>query len=501
MDDPDVGFEMGFKSARHLQAGLMLAILIIAIRVALIFQVGEVMFFPLLAIMIVVTRLSPPVSALFHLYGWPMFGAIDFSGLGIIPRIPTISVLTVWTVFWLLYWQLANGSLRRIEHLSVIKYIILIFLFFSIGLVGAWWNGYLSNPLVQLYSWDIVRGWLGYFVIAMLACRNLGDLKVMLVGLPFAFLIYPLSFPQEVWQGFFSSSLSSSSVLGVGLGYGSLNTNTLGQAAAVASVVAVAILVTAGPKLTLRVWMLGLFLVGATIVFLTSSRQSLVSLLVGLIFLSIARGKRRGIVLLLFWGLSAYLAVQILMSVLPAGSGFQTRLVELTQPPETWESQSFTARQADFEETIADWLEAPIFGSGFGGQRFDLIAWATQFSEEYSFALRGTHSLFLGILAQTGIVGFLIFVLFGLGIWRSFSRIRQRIPQNLLDDFQLTYVVVLAALACILVQQNVSGGLGVGSSMLIFLLGALLGATAAYSRKKLVEIGSTVHARPILDGR
>ena len=45
-------------------------------------------------------------------------------------------------------------------------------------------------------------------------------------------------------------------------------------------------------------------------------------------------------------------------------------------------------------------------------------------------------------------------------------------------EFRVIKYMVLSVIACILVPQNISGGVGVGSSAMIFLLGALMGVIA-----------------------
>lgn len=470
----------------HVRAGVVIALLIISIRIAIAVQVGWIMLFPLFAVMIIVTRLSPPVAALSQLYGWALFGGMDFAGFWIIPRIPTISTLAVWTVLWLLHWRRVDGSLKHVDQPVVIGHFVLVSLFFSIGFLGAFQAGHLSNPLVRLYVLDIVRGWLGYLVIALLGCRNWSDLKIVLIGLPFAFLIFPLTLPLQAWQDFFGYGLFSASALSRGLNYGSLNTNTLGQAAAVASVVAAAVALTLS-RSRLRRWMLTLLVVAGAIAFMTFSRQSLISWLVGLFVIGIALGSRRGIVWLVILSLSVYIGAQAVTAVLPAGSGFYTRLVELTEPPETWESRSFTIRQSEYEEAVERWLEAPLFGVGFGGQRFDVIASVDRIPGEYNFALRGTHNLFLGILVQTGLAGMLLLLAFALSLLRCFLRIVQRAPGLCRSDARLARTAIMAAFACMFVQQNISGGLGLASSSLMFLLGALLGVSGATHVGEIAE--------------
>lgn len=111
----------------HIRAGIIVATLIILIRIAVAFDVGSVMLFPLFVMMIVVTRLSPPVAALSLLYGWVLFGFMDFPGFWIIPRIPTISTLTLWTLLWLFHWRRVDGSLKYLDRSVIINHSFLCY--------------------------------------------------------------------------------------------------------------------------------------------------------------------------------------------------------------------------------------------------------------------------------------------------------------------------------------------------------------------------------------
>lgn len=229
--------------------------------------------------------------------------------------------------------------------------------------------------------------------------------------------------------------------------------------------------------------MVVLFFISSTIVFMTSSRQALLGWISGLVTLAILSGFRRGLILLAGLSLLIYVGAQAAISILPRDSGFEVRLSELTQASETWASQSFTIRQNEFKEAVEKWREAPFFGVGFGGQRFDELP-SSQLNEiddlgAFSYALYGTHNVFLAILAQTGVVGLILLLSFCIGILRHFFSTLKRVQDTNRTNATLAKVAVLSALVSIFVMQNISGGLGVSSSNLIFLFGALLGTIGA----------------------
>jgi O-antigen ligase len=470
--------ERDFQTGYHVKAGVLITLLVISIRVALTIDSGGAMIFPLFCVMATVAYLSPPLAGLFLLYGIALISMSEFSGFWVVPRLPIYSLLTVWTLLWMLIRRRIDKSYKFLMRPVVMIHLALILAFFGIGFVGALLSGNLSNPLVAFYNWDVFRGWIGFLVVGLFACRDLSDLKALLVALPFALLIYPLSIPLSSWQDFIGTGLSSSQILGVGLGYGSLNTNTLGQASAVASVVAMgAALTVRRARLSLLMFML--FGITGTLVFVTVSRQSIISLFLGLLFIIAVAGFRRGLLWLALLILLVSFGIQVVAGGLSGETGFQNRLLELTQNPETWRSHSFEIRLRDIEEATDTWLKAPWFGAGFGGQNYDVVATADRASGEYSFELRGTHNLFLGILAQTGICGLILFLCFWFNIVRRFLLLLRRLPVKLQGERKLPKVAILAAFSCIFVQQNISGGLGVGSSSLVFLLGALLGVLGA----------------------
>jgi O-antigen ligase len=473
------------RTGYHIKAGVLIMLLVVSIRVALAFGGENIMLLPLFVVMAMAAYLSPPLAALFLLYGWPLISLVEFPGFWVVPRLPIFTLLTLWTVLGLLYRRIKDRSFRHLMRPITIEHLVVFLAFLGIGFVGALMSGNLSNALVAFYNWDIFRGWFGFFVVAMFACRDLNDLKILLVGLPFVFLIYPVSIPADSWQDFIGTGMSSSQILGVGLGYGSLNPNTLGQASAVASVVAMAAALTVR-RVGLRLQMFILFGIAGTLVLATGSRQSIISLFLGLLLIIAATGFRRGLLWLALLILLVSFGIQVVAGGLSGDTGFQNRLLELTQNPETWRSQSFEIRLKDLEEATDSWLKAPWFGVGFGGQNYDVVATADKVSGEYSFELRGTHNLFLGILVQTGVVGMLLFLFFVFNIIRHFLVLLRRLPVKLQGEQKLSRVAILAVFTCIFVQQNVSGGLGMGSASLVFLLGALLGVLGAGIRRNHV---------------
>ena len=470
------------RAARpHLVAGAIAGFLVLATSIAVFYDLGGTMFLPTIILTAVLARMSPPVAALLILYSSSFYGGMDFKGAWIIPRIPATSTMILWTILCLIYGRLKDGSLRNGRRVIVVQYFLLIASFLAMGIVVAFTTGKLSNNVVRFYNWDIVRQWLGYLVVAWLGCKDLKELKILMIGLSFAFLIYPLSLPLQAWKDILEYGLSSTSVYGIGLSYGALNPNTLGQAASIAGVAAAAVSFTMGRSLG-RYCLLVMFLVCMAIVLMTGSRQALIALLAGLIVVVIVSGSRRSIVWIPLLGLTVYFGGQALLSALPSDSGFQKRLNELSQASEMWESGSYSVRKEDFEEAVEAWQHAPVFGMGFGGQRYNEIPPTVGQEDlgEYSFSLNGSHNLFLGILAQTGLIGLILFVLFHVGLATSFLRKIRSAPVSLRGNENLARVSIAGSLACIFVVENISGGmLGSASATLAFLSGAMLSVLGA----------------------
>jgi len=460
--------------------------IILSSRAAIEFDKGFLLFPLVLIGMVIVTRLSPPVTALFFLFGWVLINQLGIVQQGI-SRIPAFSIFSVWTFALLIFRRSSNVPIKNIFDSAFIKYIILLLIFFAIGFFGAFYRGHLKNPLVGQYIFDIVRGWIGFLMIAFLGCRDIEDFKVIIIGLPFAFLIYPLSLPLESWLRVLYLAQSTTHTLNIGLGYGSLNTDILGQGAAVAIVVAAAVFFCSKQPL-LRILISCLVLVLVVITSLTGARQSIVSILIGLtmiaIFLGIRNHLLNGILLLIFIVIFAFGTSFLIINLLPEDSGLVTRLADITKPIDNWSTNSASERIEDFKDAITVWLEAPVFGVGFGGQRIlEVPPFADSSMSGINYLMYGTHNLVLGIMVQTGIFGLTLFFFFCAGITRHFFKITKKIYKgsgklrhNIVD------ISVIAVLACIATQQNISGGIGIASSYFIFLMGCMLGVISWWIR-------------------
>jgi O-antigen ligase len=487
--------------ARYVQAGILLAILVIAIRVATYFQATWLLLPALFVATAWIAWVTPPLAALFLLFGTELMGLVNIQGVALIGRIPVISTVTVWVILWLFARRYLSSTIVRrgptpwwiirlaIRPLHVKRRLVWdarllarmslpLLLFLALGFAQSLFAGYLRNANIQIYVLDIMRSWLGYLLAAFLACSSPDDVKVMLVAWPFMFLLDPLTMPLSTWTQFLGVGLSSGSLF-IGVGSGALNTNTLGQASSIAAVIALFILVYSRNR-KVRLWMLSLFFIATVISFMTAARQSILSIFIGAASIGLLRGSLRGIVVTLVLGLFAVAGFFVLAFTLPNGSGIQTRLLELTQPISEWQSGSTTVREADYQSAIDRWLDAPVTGVGFGGQSVDELSDELSngqpITSDVAFLIRGTHSLFLGILVQTGVVGFVLLTTFVVAVvWRFLRTLRKRVTSG--TDQILLRTVVFAILILIVLQQNISGGLGVSSAPLIFLMGALLGAT------------------------
>ena len=199
-----------------------------------------------------------------------------------------------------------------------------------------------------------------------------------------------------------------------------------------------------------------LFVIEALLGLLTGARQFLLSWLLGLVVLGFMQGLRRGVLGVIVLAIVASLGFQALLDILPEG-GFRVRFVELTRPVDTWLSVSVTSRLSDYGEAFELWMRAPILGFGFLG--------------------RFSHSAFLDILVQTGIVGLFLLLTFCVATVRQFFLVlRQASSES--GKFRFGQVI-MPLLAGFFVQQNISGGVwGMDLAVFIVLLGAMLSVIA-----------------------
>ncbi len=464
---------------RPLKAGILAGFMIFGSRIAVGVGAGWIMLLPFAVALFWIVRLSPPVSGIIMIFGWALFAGMDFPATGYIPRIPAITVLILSSLLFLIYWSIRQHGGKSLLSLVIQRPLLILTAFLSCGLLRTAQLGLLANPLIRFYVYDSFRTWLGFLALGILCCRSIRDFKVIVFSFPFAFLIYPLQLPLHVWAEFFTEKLWSQEVLNVGLGFGALNTNTLGQAAALAAVLA-GLVLAHNSSFAIRAVLVGLFAISEVIVLMTSSRQALLAFIAGLILLGIFAWKRGGFLWIACCALIFAAGVQGMIFFLPRESGIKSRLVEVTQDVGTWESQSASVRLTDMEEAVNRFREAPVFGVGFGAQQIHELPADNETTtladyNRYAFSLRGTHNLFLGILAQTGLLGLTLFLWFAASVVKSFFKTVRLADGYRQDDLWMVKTAVYCLLACLLLQYNISGGLGMGSYIFMFLMGAMIG--------------------------
>ena len=164
----------------------------------------------------------------------------------------------------------------------------------------------------------------------------------------------------------------------------------------------------------------------------------------------------------------------------PKESGIKSRLYEVTQDAETWKSRSASIRLSDMDDAVRRWRESPLFGVGFGAQQIQLLPAEDETGtlanyDQFVFPLRGTHNLFLGLLAQTGLLGLALFLWFAASVVKGFFRTVRFADGYAQDDLWMAKVAVMCLLACLFLQYNISGALGMGSFVFMFLMGTLIG--------------------------
>ncbi|MBL8062704.1 MAG: O-antigen ligase family protein [Anaerolineales bacterium] len=126
-----------------------------------------------------------------------------------------------------------------------------------------------------------------------------------------------------------------------------------------------------------------------------------------------------------------------LLSVLPASYSqrFQTLNVFFSSNEEAAVSQdeSFAQRRAVMLTGLAMFRANPIFGVGFGNYGLRYWEFATNLGLEsnatnidYAADSRFAHSLYVEILSETGLVGFLAFLLFFVTLFLEIYRIRKK---------------------------------------------------------------------------
>lgn len=464
---------------QHVHAILIMALIIIGILAANEFDADLLMVIPILVAFTITAKLSPPVTALSYISGMPLFGLVELKAISIgfigIPRLPFLTILGAWVVITLIYWQVKEGTIDRLYNPKVVKLICIFGLFLFIGLFVSAMGGGFSDPTIRQHIFDILRYAIGGILFGMLACRNYKDLDALFLYLPFSILIMLVSIPLNIWMQYFKTGNFTTSIY-VGFGYGSLNVNTLGHVAAVASIVAALIIVFKKDKKIQITYGL-ILIIAVLVVYFTASRQALISMMLGLVLIGFTLSFKRR---LISWiaVFSIIIALGVLFFIQSGeGSGFQKRFLELGKPAAEWETGSYTLRMEDIEEGLAIFQENPVFGVGFGnmGTR---IRDVDESSGAAVTRIYTGHSIFVNILGETGIVGFLLFIVLTASIIREYLKSLNSV--DLAENKQFYKVTIIVILIAMLLQLNISGAIGASSSLLFFLYGAMM-SISAYS--------------------
>ena len=493
--EPGPANETGRGRARLFGGAAGLVVLeMLAVRLAVEFDVGWVAAIPVLLATVAIVRRSPPLAGVSLLLGWPLFACIDLPRMGAgAEHLPFLSILTVWTLLALCHRRLRDGTLRSLRQPVVLGYASTLLVFVAIGVGAAWSSGVLADPALRFLNWDIARSWFGFLFLGLLSVRTNRDVKALYAGLPLAFLAFPLSLPVGVWRDFISFRFSSGSSTNIGLSFGSLNTNTLGQAAGLVAVASLALCI-AGPGPRLRRWLALGFCVGSAVAVATFSRQSLLGILFGALAAALATVRWRGFLPVAVVAGAAALVMFLLVASVPRSYGFRTRILEIAESPKRWESASAELRILDAEDALDQWAGAPLFGVGFGGQRFNKVLALVGPSrpgvdDTMSMSLRGSHNLAVAVLAETGIAGLVLLLVFLAGVLRRFLRFARREASLRRAAGREVYVGTWAVAAFLLVVQMISGGVGMGSTALIFVWAAMLAALGSEQGERRARSG------------
>jgi len=466
------------RLSRKAAAYLVLAIIMLIVKGSLSFGIDWFLFPLLLMFIPWLTFTSPPLAGLSLLFGSALYALIDPPQFGSIPRIPVLSALTIWTLICLIGWR--PSSFYRLIRVSVLTRLGILFAFFAVGVFSALDAGYFSNHLIAFHNWDLFRATFGYVLLGVLCCKNQRQLRSLLLALPFMFLVYPLSLPLATWRDFLGVRIFSSSALEGGLGYGALNTNTLGQAAAIAAIIAAAAVKCFCTK-HLRIMETLAFVAAASIVIMTGSRQALLGLLAGIICITLHGSLRRILRSFALLTIIIAIAAYSLNTILPDETGIRARLAEMLSDPTSWQTASYTTRMDDLQASYRSWLSAPLLGHGFGAQRASEIRPDAQLSDiDYivSDALQGSHNLFLAILAQTGLCGLFLWLLFYASTLGRFYRLVRSYANSGTPVSQFVRIAITSVAVATLLMNCISGGLGIAFAIPNLIIGALLGSTS-----------------------
>jgi O-antigen ligase len=222
------------------------------------------------------------------------------------------------------------------------------------------------------------------------------------------------------------------------------------------------------------------FLLAALIVIMTGSRQALLGLSAGIIWISFYGSFRRILGSIALLVALMVLGAYSLNRILPGETGIRARLTEMVSDPTSWQTASYTIRMDDLQAAYQRWLSAPLLGHGFGAQRASEIrpdAQLTDIDYIVSDSLQGSHNLFLAILAQTGLCGLILWLVFYASTLRRFYRFVHADANSSTPASRFVRIAITSAVAATLLMSCISGGLGIAFAIPNLLFGAMLGST------------------------
>jgi O-antigen ligase len=131
-----------------------------------------------------------------------------------------------------------------------------------------------------------------------------------------------------------------------------------------------------------------------------------------------------------------------------------------------FQNQSFLDRIKTMKRGLNTFSESPILGAGTGGHGIDIYI-TNPYTNERSRDKEHIHNLFVELLAEQGILGFILFLVpLMIVIVRMMKCINKTKDKNL----RQIYSVTLALVAFVIVQSNISGGLAVSGSIIVELV-------------------------------
>ena len=480
---------------RNHRVALLLALaLSFSLRIAAEFDLGG-LFLPLYVLAFgVMCFYSPPIAGSYLLFGYVYFPLMDQLPFGALPRLPATSIMMAAIIAGLLMARMLKGRVRVLLAPAVISYAIIFAIIFALGYWGIVRSGNWGNNLVRILAWSKIEACVPMFLVGLLCCWSLADLRVIVYSLPVWFLLYIAYIPVSNYSAFFAALPGSADVYSIGLGYGSLNVNTLGQCACIAAVTAFALWLHRSGRSSVTVYF-WLFLISSLIVLATAARQALLGLLIGLL-VAVYRWKPAWSVVFCACLAVGGIVIGGSMQDLEEDHGYAARLGDLARSPEEWKTGSVSVRWLEIKSAFEHIPQSPFVGFGFGGYGLrenppdinsvddlnDQIFLQRLSNDGYY--LVGEHNFPVALMMQTGIVGVACFASLIVGPCLWFRRRLRLLPADARQCCRPINVALTSAGAAFLLMLNISGGFSLGSmSMFLFFIGVLIACCASFSVK------------------